>query len=31
MIGYGVANWHFYNGRREQGLELMRRVAQDET
>ena len=30
-IGYGVANWHFYNGRKEQGLELMRKVVQGET
>ena len=30
-IGYGVANWHFYNGRREQGLELMRKVVSGET
>lgn len=30
-IGYGVANWHFYNGRREEGLELMRKVVSGET
>jgi len=30
-IGYGVANWHFYNGRREVGMELMRKVVSGET
>ena len=30
-IGYGVANWHFNNGRREQGLELMRKIVSGET
>jgi len=30
-IGYGVANWQFYNGRREQGLELMRKIVSGET
>jgi tetratricopeptide (TPR) repeat protein len=23
---YGIANWHVYNGRREQGVELLRRI-----
>jgi len=30
-VGYGVANWHFYNDRKEQGLELMRKVIAGET
>ena len=25
-IAYGVANWHFYNGRAEQGEEMFRRI-----
>ncbi len=25
-IAYGVANWHFYNGREEQGEEMFRRI-----
>lgn len=25
-IGYGVANWHYYNGRKEQALELWRKI-----
>jgi tetratricopeptide (TPR) repeat protein len=25
-IGYGVANWHFYNGRRERAQELFRKI-----
>ena len=26
-----MANWHFYNGRREVGMELMRKVVSGET
>lgn len=25
-IGYGVANWHLYNGRRDQAIEVLRRI-----
>lgn len=25
-IGYGVANWHFYNGRRDQAVALFRKI-----
>ena len=25
-IAYGVANWHFYNGREEQADEMFRRI-----
>jgi tetratricopeptide (TPR) repeat protein len=25
-VGYGVANWHFYNGRKAQAIELWRRI-----
>lgn len=28
-IRYGVANWHLYNGRREQGLAMMRAIVDD--
>ena len=25
-LGYGIGNWHFYNGRRDQALEVWRRI-----
>lgn len=25
-IGYGVANWHFYNGRKQQAIDLWRKI-----
>jgi len=30
-IGYGVANWHYYNGRREEALALWRIIVEGET
>jgi tetratricopeptide (TPR) repeat protein len=27
-VGYGVANWHFYNGRRDQALGLFRKIVE---
>jgi tetratricopeptide (TPR) repeat protein len=28
-VGYGIANWHLYNGRRDEALGLFRRIVED--
>ncbi|MCA1559737.1 MAG: tetratricopeptide repeat protein [Acidobacteria bacterium] len=30
-IGYGIANWHLYNGRRDQAVEVLRRIVEGQT